>query len=398
MPFKIVRNDIIKMQVDAIVNTANPLPIYASGTDTAIYEAAGKTSLLSARRKIGMIKPGEAAITSGFKLPAKYIIHTVGPIYGTKHAAEYLGLCYMNSLKLALEHKCESIAFPLIASGNYGYPKAEALQIAVSSISKFLTKEDMVVYLVVFDNESFEVSGKLFADIDSYIDARYIDDKLEKEYCKKKPASFDFETEPLGSTTIQYSVSIPCEEYSSDNARFSEKKRIKRESEVLSDVPDIPQFLRGSAKRMNSVPDTFYSVGSASNIIGDGSYKRAERSLDDVIAQMSETFQQRLLRLIDEKGMTDVDVYKRANLDRKLFSKIRCNVDYKPKKLTAVALAIALELSLDDTKDLLSRAELAFSPSSKFDLIIEYFLEREIYDVYTINMALFKHEQPILGE
>ena len=360
MPFKIVRNDITKMKVDAIVNTANPEPIYASGTDCAIYEAAGVEELLRERRKIGYLHTGKAAITPAFALDAKYIIHTVGPAFleGDVSEEEALRQCYANSLKLARDYHCDTIAFPLISTGIYGYPKQEALHIAVSEISKFLLKEDMTVYLVVFDQESFELSGKLFMDVDSYIDEHYVQTQSDKEYLD------------------DYEICARFMEFDKNYDLFSEDEHEEDEFEDYDSKELVESKL----------------------ILPSTNKRTVVRNIDDVVAQIGESFQERLFRLIDERGMTDVEVYKRANIGRKLFSKIRCNSDYKPKKRTAMALAIALKLNLDETKDLLSRAELALSPSSKFDLILEYFIDKEVYDVYTINLALFEHDLPILGE
>lgn len=336
MPFQIIRNNIIKVKADAIVNTANPGVAIGGGVDSAIYEAAGSDRLFAERVKIGELERGQAAVTPAFALNAKYIIHTVGPVWLNGESGEFdqLRLCYTNSLKLAKEYHCGSIAFPLISTGIYGFPKDKALQIAISVISDFLLQNDMSIYLVVFDKEAFELSGKLFDGIEEFIDANYVEMNLKEEY------------------------SSPFYE----PREVSQGKFIEEELERITKPCSAP------------------------------------RSLDDVMKQIGESFQERLLRLIDERQLSDVEVYKKANLDRKLFSKIRCNTDYKPKKKTAVALAIALELSLDETRDLLGRAELALSPSNKFDLIIEYFIENEVYDVYTINMALFKHDQPMLGE
>lgn len=351
------------MEVDAIVNTANPEPIYASGTDSAVYQAAGVDKLLAARKEIGEMEVGQAEITPAFDLNTKYIIHTVGPVWwdGKHGESELVRKCYDNSLQLASKHQCESIAFPLISTGIYGYPKGEALQIAISAISQFLLENEMLVYLVVFDHESFELSGKLFQDVDSYIDNHYVEDKKKIEY----------------DELVDLNVSQPFQ-YERVECIQSFQRKEPQKSDMDFEIPQQNSFVSArvpSKGRVNS-----------------------ERSLKDVVSQLGETFQERLLRLIDEKGMTDVEVYKKANLSRKLFSKIRCNKDYKPTKKTAVSLAIALNLSLDETKDLLGRAEMALSPSSKFDLIIEYFIGRNVYDVYTINLALFQHEQPTLGE
>lgn len=355
MPFKIIRNDITEVNADAIVNSANPDPVYSSGTDAAIYEAAGVEKLLEERRKIGKLNVGEAAITPAFHLHAKYVIHTVGPEWQRKkHGLDKkLRLCYKNCLKLARDYECKSIAFPLISTGTYNFPKSDALEIALSVISDFLSEEDMMIYLVVFDRESFVLSEKLFKDVESYIDDHYVEEKILKS-AEPLPMMASF---PSASSYIPTDLEEEC----------------------------ISQITENSRKRSRSLSKSKEKVF-------------AERSLDDIVLQLGETFQQRLFRLIDERKLTDVQVYKKANLDRKLFSKIRCNVDYRPKKITVVALAIALELNIDETKDLLTRAELALSPSNKFDLIVTFFIERKVYDIYTINIALFQYDQPLLGE
>ena len=363
MPFKIVRNDITKVKADAIVNTANPKPIFASGTDSAIYHAAGEKELLAKRKKIGDIAPGNVAVTPAFQLDAKYIIHTVGPVWiDGKHKEEQtLFSCYENSLQKALELGCRSIAFPLISTGVYGFPKDLALQVAISVISSFLMKNDMLISLVVFDRKAFELSGNLFQGVDTFIDENYVREKKAKEYSRR-----------YGRSERGDSNRRLCDVSEEDINRYQEeeelqayKYQLEQPSESFEDMP-MPSMIGGN--------------------------------LDDLINQVGETFQQRLLRLIDERGLTDTSVYKKANIDRKLFSKIRCNEDYKPKKKTAVALAIALELDIDDMKDLLARAEIALSPSNKFDLIIEYFISHREYNVYKINLALFQHNQPTLGE
>lgn len=353
MPFQIVRNDITKIKADIIVNTANPKPRFASGTDSAIYEAAGKNKLLQARMEIGNITVGNVAVTPAFRLDAKYIIHAVGPAWedGEHGEVESLSSCYEKSLCMAKELQCESIAFPLISTGVYGFPKDKALQIAISVISKFLMENDMKVMLVVFDRKSFELSGKLFTEVNEYIDEHYVQEQ----------------------SAIEYNMSHLSE------TRDRYVRRYMEEEEIL--LPNncemsLPLELTEECVSEVCMPE----------------------SLDDVMSHIGETFQERLLRLIDERNVSDVEVYKKANIDRKLFSKIRCNTDYKPKKKTAVALAIALELNLSETEDLLGRAEIALSPSNKFDLIIRYFIMNQVYDIYTINLALFQHEQPMLGE
>ena len=337
MPFEIVRNDIVNMQVDAVVNTANPNPVIGSGVDSGIQKKAGH-ELLVARQKIGCIDFGDAAITPGFDLDARYVIHTVGPVWkdGSHREEQILSSCYRNSLTLAKEHECESIAFPLIATGNYGFPKPLALQIAVREISTFLLENEMQVYLVVFGKEAFALSEKLFKSVSSYIDENYIRSKTFDEYG----------TERLYGSRL-------------------ETRRIREQE--CSDM----------------------SVGAAIPMDSDD----WGQLLKDLDAGFSET----LLQLIDRTGKKDSEIYKKANVDRKLFSKIRNNMDYRPSKTTALAIAFALELDVDETKDFISRAGFALSHSSKFDVIVEYFLVNGNYNVIELNEVLFAFDQPLIG-
>ena len=355
MPFQIIRNDITKVKADAIVNTANPKPRIGRGTDSAIYAAAGEEQLLAARKKIGDIAPGQAVSTDAFALSAKYIIHTVGPSWfdGSHGERDVLRSCYEESLNLAAELKCKSIAFPMIATGVYGFPKDEALNIALSSIGKFLLTHEMKVILVVFDRKALELSEKLVGGIEQYIDEHAADLLRKAEY---------------GG------------EYTSDirRRRLAQLER----AEELYDLKesDADEVADEATSPITGLPDV------------------AGKSLDDILGGAGATFQQRLFQLIDERGLDDVTVYKKANIDRKVFSRIRCKADYKPKKKTAVAFAIALELDLPTTLDLLSRAGMAFSPSDGFDLIVSYFITKKNYDIYEINAALFKYGQPVLGD
>jgi len=363
MPFQIIRNDIAKVKADAIVNTANPKPVIGGGTDRAIYRAAGEKRLLEERRKIGEIAPGEAVSTAAFDLNADYIIHTVGPAWtdGNQGEPEILHACYRNSLSLAAELGCRSIAFPLIATGIYGFPKDLALKIALSEINAFLLAHDMNVILVVFDLKSFSLSEKLIGDIEEYIDEQFageiqIEEYSEEAYPKRAArASRLFSTIRLSDSAPDYSVCSVSED------------AVNEAEEPL-----------------------FYASEALPNASG--------KSLSEILDTTEDSFQKRLFKLIDESGMDDVTVYKKANIDRKVFSRIRCKEDYKPKKKTAVAFAIALQLDMPTMLDLLSRAEIAFSPSSKFDLIITYFITNRIYDIFEINSVLFKYGQPLLGE
>ena len=346
MPFQIVRNDITKMHVDAIVNTANPMPGYGSGIDCAVYEAASKDKLLAKRHEIGAIDRGTSVITDGYNLPAKFIIHTVGtPWQGGKAGEEdIIRKCYRSVFDVAVNNNISSLAIPLLASGSYGFPKGIALRIALSEIEAFMSESDMEVYLVVFDEKSVSLSSELYGDIDEYINDNYVDEKNQEEY----PDSYG-RTERL----VQRSESF--------EAAFED------EEEMLSDVCLSAPMLE------------------------------EERSLDDVVNNLDKTFMELVFSFADAKGLTDVEVQKKANLDRKAFSKLKCGTTKNPSKSTALALAVALELNLDDTKDLLSRAGLALSPCSKQDVIVQYFIEREAYDIYEINLALFEHGEQLLG-
>lgn len=337
MPLEIIRNDITKVQVDAIVNAANSSLLGGGGVDGAIHRAAGP-ELLEECRSLGGCKTGQAKITKGYNLPAKYVIHTVGPVWtgGDNKEQELLMDCYLNSLALAKEYNLESIAFPLISAGAFGYPKDKALKIAISVVGEFLLRNDMLVYLVVYDKKAFVLSEKLFSSITQYIDDRYIEER--PFYRKDRSGEVSYQLKQVDYNQLE------------------------------------PLLYESPAPRT-----------------------KAKRSLNDIVNNIDETFSQMLLRLIDEKEMTDAQTYKKANIDRRLFSKIRNDINYKPSKPTAIAFAMALELSLDETKDLLLKAGLALSHSSKFDIIIEYFIEEENYNIFEINEALFAFDQNLLG-
>ena len=341
MPFTIVRQDITKMQVDAIVNAANTDLQMGGGVCGAIFKAAGAVQLQAACDKLAPIKTGEAVITSGFDLPAKFVIHAAGPVYRYQNAEQsekLLRSAYMESLRLAIENNCESIAFPLISSGIYGYPKDEALQVATAAIQDFLINNDIDITLVVFDKSAFTVSRELLGAVESYIDEHYV-----------------------------------------DTHQIKRRKLLDVERQAISEADE-----RANIFNEPLLEEMLAPIG-------------APAPLDDLVGNLDEPFSQMLLRLIDAKGMTDVEVYKRANLDRKLFSKIRSNKGYMPSKRTAIALAVALKLSLDETDDLLERAGYALSHAVKFDVIVEYFIANGKYDVFAINEVLFEYDQPLLG-
>ena len=323
MPLQMVRNDITTMKVDAIVNAAKNSLLGGGGVDGAIHRAAGP-ELLEECRTLGGCPTGQAKITKGYRLPARYVIHTVGPIWrgGSHGERELLISAYRSSLELAVEYGCQTVAFPLISSGAYGYPKDQALKVAVDTIGDFLLCHDMTVYLVIFDRAAYTIGGKLFSNIAAYIDDHYVD------------------------------------EHTQSHRDMS-----------LEEVPMEAQLWCASAPL----------------------------SLDEALGQLDESFSQMLLRKIDERGISDAQCYKKANIDRKLFSKIHSDVHYKPSKPTAMAFAIALELPLEEARELLQKAGFAFSHASKFDIIVEYFIAHQNYNIFEINEALFAFDQSLLG-
>ena len=330
------------MTVDAIVNAAKESLLGGGGVDGCIHRAAGPELLVECRT-LGGCKTGDAKITKAYRLPCKYVIHTVGPVWngGQYGEKEKLVSCYRASLTLAKEHKCEPVAFPLISSGIYGYPKDQALRVAVDTIGEFLMENDMTVYIVIFDRAAYQISGKLFADIAEYIDDHYVD--AHTDSCRERLRRLN---------RLESKASKVCED---------------------------------AALGFMAAPCAPMSMSVTSG------------SLDNVLDELDAGFSETLLKLIDRTGKKDSEIYKKANVDRKLFSKIRNNPDYKPSKTTAIAFAIALELDLEETKDFIARAGFALSRSSKFDVIIEYFIKQKNYDVFAINEALFAFDQSLLG-
>ena len=337
MPLQMIRNDITKMNVDAIVNAANTSLLGGGGVDGCIHRAAGP-ELLAECRTLHGCETGSAKITKGYRLPCKYVIHAVGPRWrdGRHREQELLESCYRTSLNLAKENGCQSVAFPLISSGIYGYPKDQALKVAVDTISTFLLENEMMVYIVIFDRKAYQIGGKLFADIAAYIDDRYVEEHTD--------------------------------------SRAAQRRRLEALSEEscfeAAPVPLPPEEICKSC---------------------------SSQSLEEALGQIDESFSEMLLRKIDESGMTDAQCYKKANIDRKLFSKIRSDKFYKPSKPTVLAFALALELPLAQMQEMLGKAGFTLSHSSKFDIIVEYFVERGNYNVYEINEALFAFDQSLIG-
>lgn len=349
MPLLLVRNDITKMECDAIVNAANENLSGGGGVDGAIHRAAGK-GLSEECAVLGGCETGKAKITGGYDLSCRYIIHAVGPVWkGGEHGEEeLLRSAYRESLSAAAQKNCMSIAFPLLSSGAYGFPKDKAMKIALECFNEFLLEHEMLIYLVIFDKEATELGEKLFPNVAKYIDDNYIGIKrvLEEKRFRER-----------------------CGEFSNRT--------------VLMDFGESEVFCAPSAKKFTGASPL--------------SKKKEQGSLEDALSMIDESFSEMLLRKIEEKGMTDAQCYKKANIDRKLFSKIRNTPDYHPKKKTVLAFAVALELPLEETEEMLLKAGYSLTKSSKFDIIVEYFIKNGIYDIFTINEALFAFDQDLLG-
>lgn len=358
MPINMVRDDITRVKADAIVTAAGEAPSAEGGVNGRIHRAAGP-ELLAERRKLGLLKPGEARATRAFRLPCRYVIHTVGPLWqgGGQGEEAVLAACYRRSLELALELGCRSAAFPLIAAGAHGYPRDRALRTALETVKGFVLEHDMAVTLVVFDRGSYQIGGTLFSNIAAYIDQQYVDRHT------------DSALERLRSQSAPPAAPPP--------------------PAPMAAPPPAPMAAPQAEGRAGKRPSLWTRPQGAGAHLVPG--------LSRALSRLDLGFSQTLLGLIDRKGMTDAQCYKKANLDRKLFSKIRGNPAYRPSKPTALAFAVALELSLEETEDLLRTAGFALSRSSKFDIIVEYFIVHGCYDIFAINEALFAFDQPLLG-
>lgn len=377
MPFKIVRNDITKMKVDAIVNTANEAPRYSTGVDYAIYKAAGEEKLLEARRKIGFLNEGDVAITAAYNLPAKYIMHAVSPFYYDGESGEEMKLrsCYRKSLEFAYEYKCESIAFPLIATGGFGYPKEEGMRIAVDEIHAFLLTHEMLIYLVVFDRDSVRLGFNIYPDLEAYIDQNYVREKREVEYGNRFFTS-------ARKNAPGYNAYTKARDW------VERKLKVNRIEETKVDMFDEDEIRDSAVQPMTSTFHLDYNCY----------VEERESALEERMKHLSDTFQEYLLYLIESKGYTNAEVYKRAIVSKKLFSKLKLNPDYHPDKSTAMRLCVGARLNLDETKDLLARAGYALSPCDKRDIIFSFFIEKEIFDMIEIDIALEEYGLPCFIE
>ena len=375
MPYSIIRNDITKMHVDAIVNPTDWMCSGSGGTDEKVHNAAGP-ALDIACYDLPFLEEGMVAVTAGFHLPCKYIIHTNGPIWegGRYHERETLISCYKNALLAADERHCESIAFPLIASGTFGYPKDQVLRVALETITEFLITHDMTVFIVVYDKESYAISKKLQAQIDSYINENYIGDEESASTLLDRLNAWNGKTDFLSDVVLGVASKPP-------------EAALETEDNSVHSPKPVSHLPTPSKKSAAKKPISLNKPAPATE---------TRASLEDMLSAMDESFSGALFRLIDAKGMTDVECYKKANIDKKLFSKIR-NPSYHPSKATILALAIALELDLDETKALLEKAGLALSNNSRFDVIVQYFIVTGQYNMMEINEALYQYDQNLLG-
>ena len=326
MPFSIVRGDIARVEADVVVNAANERLAPGSGVCGAIYAAAGYDDMLAACRELGGCPTGEAVVTPGFALPARWCVHTVGPVWRGGAAGEERALrsCYRSVFRETVRLGATSVAYPLVSAGVYGYPAEGALAVAREETRAFLESHDDVdVMLVVFDDDVIWRGSELAREVAGLVEGD--DVGLESD-----------------ALVLEEVACVPP-------------------SEVRARRPCVPP------------------------------------SLDERLSSLEPTFSETVLALVDERGMTDAEVYHRANLSRQLFSKLRGNPGYRPTKATAVALCMGLALGLGEAEDLLARAGYALSPSSAFDAVVSFFLERGIHDVLRLNEVLFAYGLPLVG-
>ena len=388
MPLHIIRDDITRMKVDAIVNATDLMLSGSGGVDRRIQDAAGPglNAELSFRRP-ELKAPGDVILTGAYDLPARYILHTSGPIWqgGGAGEEETLRACYLNALKMAESAACETVAFPIISAGTFGVPPETALQAAVSGIAAFLEDHEITVYLVVYSGDVFRVSRSLYGPVADHLARmeRRFDDTL-MSLPRPTEAASDLYQEDF----VERAARPPRSARKDMPVNASPPRKAEKAARPRGDISFTgskksapPPILRGILPRRPE-PD-----GAA-----------PPPTLEELLRNRDDGFSQTLLKIIDNKGLTDAQCYKRANIDRKLFSKIRSNPDYKPSKLTALAFAVALEMSVDEANLLLARAGYVLSGASKTDIIVSYFLREKEYDIFLINEVLFSYDLPTLGQ
>lgn len=395
MAFKIIRNDITKVKADIIVNSANTKPVCAGyRTDAAIYEAAGYEEMLAARRKIGVIEVGHAEVTPAFGLPAKYVVHTVGPkwIDGKSGEPEALRSCFRESLSKAVSLRARSIAFPLISTGAFKFPKDLALEIATDVFKEFTSENRLDVFLVVYDKESFELTSDMSDFVSAYIDEHYVgkltESRLEKYRSMNSPQDELWEWK--GDEDL-----LDLE--SGEKARVLDLEM----DEPLCNIPEDSRYIRPCTSISLAAPnvlkkdaDKKKNVKVFSAVTG-----KLEKDLEKKIAELHiPSFGERLAYYIFEKKLEPVDVYSAVFMDRKHFSKLLSDKIKQPKRETVLALAIGLKLSVLETRDFLSHAGYSFTPDHNLtDVIVAAFVEQNVYDVFRINEILSENDLPQLG-
>ncbi len=397
MPLKIVRQDITKIKCDAVVNPTNENMIPTGGTDLAIHNAAGE-KLLERCKKLGGCEVGKAKVTPGFNLPCKYVIHTVGPVWidGNHGEKELLINCYKECLALSKKKRCKSVAIPLISSGTYGYPKDKVLKVALDTVSEFLFENEMTVYVVVYDKSSYEISKSLFSDIQSFIS-----DNIGE-------AETVLTTEILGTNRTRFIADVKSniDDNGTDDSvpdSMLKHRRVKSKKSFLGGWAKEDYYCDDSAEDADAedlsptVFKAFPAVEEVSEIEKKHVTFKKSKSLADMLKEMDKSFSELLFYYIDLKGISDVQCYKKANVDKKTFSKIKCKKDYKPSKQTALSFAIALELNLEETERLLQTVGMSLSNSNKFDVIVKYFIINGRYNIFEINETLFEFDQMLLG-
>ena len=465
MAFTIIREDLARVDADAIVVPAGPNLLPDGGAAYQVARAAGYRRVRRACKRLGGCAVGQAAATPAFDLPASHIIHAVGPVWqgGSADEARLLRSAYDSALVLALRLNANSVAMPLLSTGTFGYPMREAFEIAVEAIRAFLETADLDVLLVVYDKRAVTEGSRLFGQVAEYIDDEYVDEhawylaEYERRANRARAESHDDSWERVASPREAQAAdgqgffgtgSMPAVSQAVDSACDAVEEEAGEQPPDFGHIPAPQAFcpvcgspvgedaafcmacgysLRDASTAFAlGAPQASYMAeplhapmptaasqpaplaGSGAKIhpkwpspaepaqVAPPAKPAAPPDLGTLLAHMDDSFSMMLMQLIDARGLTDAQVYKRANISRQHFSKMR-NPGYKPTKKTVVALAVALELSLDDTRELLARAGFALSHSNKFDIIVEYFIAQGTYDIFAINETLFAYDQPLLS-